>query len=164
MQFIYGIYKPNGPIQLYEFIIFFGIVMLVMSQLPSFHSLRYINLLSLLCCLGYSLCLVGASIYTGGIPFFPFLHKIHLVHMSSSLPVMFYRWILETFPMCLYCLNLLMNSQRMAKFLGLLPAISRSSADPSSGLDLTQHMKMVTFYKSDLHFVAPYVRYPLLKV
>ncbi|KAH8942894.1 hypothetical protein BDL97_13G019800 [Sphagnum fallax] len=65
IQIIYQIYKPNGSMQLYEFIIIFGTLMLLLSQLPSFHSLRYINLVSLVCCLGYSLCVVGGSIYVG---------------------------------------------------------------------------------------------------
>jgi hypothetical protein len=65
MQIIYQIYKPNGSMQLYEFIIIFGILMLLLSQLPSFHSLRHINLASLVCCLGFSLCVVGGSIYVG---------------------------------------------------------------------------------------------------
>ncbi len=64
-QIIYQIYKPNGSMQLYEFIIIFGILMLLLSQLPSFHSLRHINLASLVCCLGFSLCVVGGSIYVG---------------------------------------------------------------------------------------------------
>jgi drug/metabolite transporter (DMT)-like permease len=64
-QIIYQIYKPNGSMQLYEFIIIFGILMLILSQLPSFHSLRHINLASLVFCLGFSLCVVGGSIYVG---------------------------------------------------------------------------------------------------
>jgi hypothetical protein len=65
VQIIYLIYKPNGLMQLYEFTIIFGALMLLLSQLPSFHSLRYINLASLVCCLGFSLCVVGGSIYVG---------------------------------------------------------------------------------------------------
>jgi hypothetical protein len=65
VQIIYQIYKPNGSMQLYEFIIIFGILMLLLSQLPSFHSLRHINLASLVFCLGFSLCVVGGSIYVG---------------------------------------------------------------------------------------------------
>lgn len=65
VQFIYRIYNPTGGTQLYEFIAFFGVVMLLLSQLPSFHSLRYINMVSLFCCLGYSLCAVGGCIYAG---------------------------------------------------------------------------------------------------
>jgi hypothetical protein len=65
VQIIYQIYKPNGSMQLYEFIIIFGILMLLLSQLPSFHSLRHINLASLVSCLGFSLCVFGGSIYVG---------------------------------------------------------------------------------------------------
>lgn len=64
--------------QLYVFTIIFGMVMAVFSQLPSFHSLRYINLLSLLCSLGYSLSAVGGCIYAGGLlenPHYPFTWK-----------------------------------------------------------------------------------------
>ncbi|KAH7293806.1 hypothetical protein KP509_28G043100 [Ceratopteris richardii] len=65
MKFIYTVYRPDGSMKLYEFIIFFGLMMLLLSQLPSFHSLRYINFLSLLMCLCYSVCAVGGSIYAG---------------------------------------------------------------------------------------------------
>ena len=58
-------YEPHSTRPLYEFIVLFGIVMLVLSQLPSFHSLRYINLASLLFCLGYTICVVGGCIYAG---------------------------------------------------------------------------------------------------
>eukprot|EP00250_Pteridium_aquilinum_P001400 c11596_g1_i1 orf=577-1980(+) len=65
MKLIYSIYHDDGSMKLYDFIIIFGLVMLLLSQLPSFHSLRYINLLSLLMCLGYSALAVGGSIYAG---------------------------------------------------------------------------------------------------
>ncbi|XP_024372214.1 GABA transporter 1 isoform X2 [Physcomitrium patens] len=65
MKLIYKVFHPNGSMQLYVFTIIFGMVMAVFSQLPSFHSLRYINLLSLLCSLGYSLSAVGGCIYAG---------------------------------------------------------------------------------------------------
>ncbi|MCO5603658.1 hypothetical protein L7F22_057809 [Adiantum nelumboides] len=65
MKFIYSIYHRDGSLKLHDFIIFFGLMMLLLSQMPSFHSLRYINLLSLLMCLGYSACAVGGSIYAG---------------------------------------------------------------------------------------------------
>lgn len=77
-QFIYRIYTPTGGTQLYVFIIYFGLVMLLVAQLPSFHSLRYINLVSVLCCLGYSLCVVAGSIYAGGIHLFTCLHLANL--------------------------------------------------------------------------------------
>eukprot|EP00253_Pinus_taeda_P000834 PITA_00834 len=65
LKFIYLIYHPNGDMKLYEFIILFGIVMLFLSQMPSFHSLRHMNLLSLIMGLLYSLCVVGGSIHAG---------------------------------------------------------------------------------------------------
>lgn len=51
--------------KLYEFVIIFGIFMLIMAQMPSFHSLRYINLVSLVLCLAYSICATAGSIYAG---------------------------------------------------------------------------------------------------
>ncbi|XP_024361746.1 GABA transporter 1 isoform X2 [Physcomitrium patens] len=65
MKLIYSILEPESTRQLSEFVAIFGIFMLVLAQLPSFHSLRYINLASLMCCLGFSLCVVGGCIYAG---------------------------------------------------------------------------------------------------
>lgn len=65
LKFIYLIYHPNGSIKLYEFIIIFGIVMLFLAQMPSFHSLRHLNLISLILCVLYSICVVGGSIHAG---------------------------------------------------------------------------------------------------
>eukprot|EP01018_Ginkgo_biloba_P004409 Gb_41062 [translate_table: standard] len=42
-----------------------ALVMILLSQLPSFHSLRYISLASLLLSLAYSLCVVIACIHAG---------------------------------------------------------------------------------------------------
>ncbi|KAJ7546023.1 hypothetical protein O6H91_08G020600 [Diphasiastrum complanatum] len=78
MKIIYLIYHPHGSMKLYEFIIIVGIIMIILSQLPSFHSLRYLNLLSLLMCLGYSTSVVGASIYAG--------HSSHAPSRDYSLP------------------------------------------------------------------------------
>ncbi|KAJ7559717.1 hypothetical protein O6H91_04G097500 [Diphasiastrum complanatum] len=65
LKIIYQLYKPDGSLRLYYFIIVMGVVMLVISQVPSFHALRYINLLSLVTCFGYTLCVVGGAIYAG---------------------------------------------------------------------------------------------------
>lgn len=62
---IYLLYNPNGSIKLYEFIIIFGGLMLILAQLPSFHSLRHINFISLLLCLAYSAAATAGSIYIG---------------------------------------------------------------------------------------------------
>ncbi|KAG0624236.1 hypothetical protein M758_3G232500 [Ceratodon purpureus] len=65
MKLIYGIYDPDCTRPLSEYIGFFGVIMLLLAQLPSFHSLRYINLASLIFCLGFALCVVGGCIYAG---------------------------------------------------------------------------------------------------
>lgn len=51
--------------QLYQFISMFGGLTLFLAQLPSFHSLRHINLVSLVLCLAYSACALGGSINVG---------------------------------------------------------------------------------------------------
>ncbi|MQM15824.1 hypothetical protein Taro_048777 [Colocasia esculenta] len=51
--------------KLYEFVVIFGVFMLVLAQMPSFHSLRHINLVSLVLCLAYSACATAGSIYIG---------------------------------------------------------------------------------------------------
>jgi predicted membrane channel-forming protein YqfA (hemolysin III family) len=53
---------------LYEFIAMVTLAMIVLSQLPSFHSLRHINLGSLILSLGYTFLVVGACIYAGKYP------------------------------------------------------------------------------------------------
>ncbi|KAJ4779785.1 Transmembrane amino acid transporter family protein [Rhynchospora pubera] len=65
MKAIYLIANPDGTIKLYVFIIIFGVFSLVLAQMPSFHSLRHVNLISLVLCLAYSLCATAGSIYAG---------------------------------------------------------------------------------------------------
>ncbi|XP_077230889.1 GABA transporter 1-like [Tasmannia lanceolata] len=65
MKYIYLVSKPNGNMKLYEFVAIFGVLMLVLAQIPSFHSLRHINLVSLLLSLAYSACATAGSIYIG---------------------------------------------------------------------------------------------------
>ncbi|GAB2285491.1 Sodium- and chloride-dependent GABA transporter 1 [Dionaea muscipula] len=65
MKIAYDVIWPNGKMKLYKFSIILGAVMLLLAQLPSFHSLRYINLLSLILCLAYSACAAAGSIYIG---------------------------------------------------------------------------------------------------
>ncbi|CAL5407102.1 unnamed protein product [Camellia sinensis] len=62
-QFIYLLSKPNGNLQLYHFVVIFGALMLVLAQMPSFHSLRHINLISLVLCLAYCACTTAGAIY-----------------------------------------------------------------------------------------------------
>ncbi|KAF9597078.1 hypothetical protein IFM89_015269 [Coptis chinensis] len=65
MKTIYLISTPDGNMKLYAFVVIFGVLLLVLAQLPSFHSLRHINLISLVLCLAYSTCATAASIYIG---------------------------------------------------------------------------------------------------
>ncbi|OIV93639.1 hypothetical protein TanjilG_04871 [Lupinus angustifolius] len=65
LQIIYSSISPNGSLQLYEFIAMVTVVMIVLSQLPTFHSLRHINFFSLLLSLGYTILVVAACIHAG---------------------------------------------------------------------------------------------------
>ncbi|KAK6933498.1 Amino acid transporter, transmembrane domain [Dillenia turbinata] len=65
LKFIYLAARPDGTLKLYHFIIIFGSLILILAQMPSFHSLRHINLVSLILCLAYSLCAAAGSIYIG---------------------------------------------------------------------------------------------------
>ncbi|KAF7820229.1 GABA transporter 1-like [Senna tora] len=65
LKFIYILYHPTGTMKLYQFIIICGVVTLGLAQLPSFHSLRHFNLVSLILCLAYSVCAAAGSIYIG---------------------------------------------------------------------------------------------------
>ncbi|KAL2511147.1 GABA transporter 1 [Abeliophyllum distichum] len=65
MKAIYLLSNPDGNMKLFEFVIIFGGLMLILAQIPSFHSLRHINLVSLVLCLAYSTCATAGSIYIG---------------------------------------------------------------------------------------------------
>ncbi|XVF46845.1 hypothetical protein PTKIN_Ptkin03bG0060400 [Pterospermum kingtungense] len=65
MKAIYLLSEPNGSMKLYQFVVIFGCLMLVLAQMPSFHSLRHINLVSLILILAYSACAIAGSIYIG---------------------------------------------------------------------------------------------------
>ncbi|KAJ4977994.1 hypothetical protein NE237_008774 [Protea cynaroides] len=65
MKTIYLLSSPEGSMKLYEFVIILGAFTMVLAQIPSFHSLRYINLLSLILCLIYNICATAASVYIG---------------------------------------------------------------------------------------------------
>ncbi|GAB2296676.1 hypothetical protein Dimus_038436 [Dionaea muscipula] len=65
LEIMYSSLSPNGSLKLYHFIAMVTVVMILLSQLPSFHSLRHLNLGSLLLSLGYSAVVVGACIYAG---------------------------------------------------------------------------------------------------
>ncbi|KAK1322490.1 putative GABA transporter 2 [Acorus calamus] len=65
LKIMYSNLYPDGPMKLYQFIAMVTVVLILLSQLPSFHSLRYINLASLLLSLGYTFLVVLASIRAG---------------------------------------------------------------------------------------------------
>ncbi|KAF1872597.1 hypothetical protein Lal_00016433 [Lupinus albus] len=65
LQLIYSSISPHGSLKLYEFIAMVSVVMMILSQLPTFHSLRHLNFFALLLSLGYTMLLVGACIYAG---------------------------------------------------------------------------------------------------
>ncbi|KAL9317895.1 hypothetical protein ACSQ67_014412 [Phaseolus vulgaris] len=65
LKFIYQLYHPEGSMKLYQFIIICGVITLLLAQLPSFHSLRHVNLISLILSILYATCVTVGSIYIG---------------------------------------------------------------------------------------------------
>ncbi|GKA84195.1 GABA transporter 1-like protein [Tanacetum coccineum] len=63
LKFIYLLARPDGSMQLSHFIVIFGILTLILAQIPSFHSLRHINLVSLILCFAYCACTIAGAIY-----------------------------------------------------------------------------------------------------
>lgn len=64
-KIMYSELSPHGPLKLYHFIAMVTVIMICLSQFPSFHSLRHINLASLFLSLGYTFLVVGACIRAG---------------------------------------------------------------------------------------------------
>ncbi|KAK9162674.1 hypothetical protein Syun_003576 [Stephania yunnanensis] len=64
-KIMYSNLSPHGHLKLYKFTAMLTAVMIVLSQLPSFHYLKYINLVSVLLTLGYTSLVVGSCIHTG---------------------------------------------------------------------------------------------------
>ncbi|XP_076950619.1 putative GABA transporter 2 [Bidens hawaiensis] len=65
LQIMYSSVSPDGPLRLWHFIAMVTVVMMVLSQLPSFHSLRHVNLASLFLSLAYTIIVVSACILAG---------------------------------------------------------------------------------------------------
>uniref|UniRef100_A0A0D9V311 Amino acid transporter transmembrane domain-containing protein n=1 Tax=Leersia perrieri TaxID=77586 RepID=A0A0D9V311_9ORYZ len=65
LEIMYTSLSPNGPLKLYHFIIIVAVALALLSQLPSFHSLRHINFASLLLSLGYTILVSAACIGAG---------------------------------------------------------------------------------------------------
>ncbi|XVE58020.1 hypothetical protein DITRI_Ditri04bG0136700 [Diplodiscus trichospermus] len=64
-KIMYSNLHPGGSLKLYEFIAMVTVVMIVLSQIPTFHSLRHLNFASLILSLGYTFLVVGACIDAG---------------------------------------------------------------------------------------------------
>ncbi|XP_047093331.1 probable GABA transporter 2 [Lolium rigidum] len=65
LQIMYTSLAPDGSLKLYHFIIIVAVVLSLFSQMPSFHSLRYINLGSLILSFGYTILVSAACIRAG---------------------------------------------------------------------------------------------------
>ncbi|EPS66607.1 hypothetical protein M569_08167, partial [Genlisea aurea] len=63
LQILYSNLSPDGPLKLYHFIAMVTAAMMLLSQFPSFHSLRHINLVSLILSLAYTSLVVAACIH-----------------------------------------------------------------------------------------------------
>ncbi|KAJ0981582.1 hypothetical protein J5N97_009837 [Dioscorea zingiberensis] len=65
LKAVYKHYYPNGSLTLQEFIIFFGVFELVLSQLPDIHSLRWVNAICTFSTIGFAATTIGVTIYNG---------------------------------------------------------------------------------------------------
>ncbi|XP_057446379.1 GABA transporter 1-like [Lotus japonicus] len=65
LKFIYSLYHPDGAMKLYQFIIICGVITMILAQLPSFHSLRHVNLVGLILSVIYATCVTVGCIYIG---------------------------------------------------------------------------------------------------
>lgn len=115
MQLIYKGANANGSIPLAEFVAMFGAVMILLSQLPSFHSLRYINLVSVILCLIYSLAATVGSVLAGinlfqkcSIKCFMCPNPLNFLHLLIIIPswytkvIVYSLLITDSFPCSLY--------------------------------------------------------------
>uniref|UniRef100_A0A0D3GBE4 Amino acid transporter transmembrane domain-containing protein n=1 Tax=Oryza barthii TaxID=65489 RepID=A0A0D3GBE4_9ORYZ len=132
---MYSDLAPNGPLKLYHFIIVVAVVLSLLSQLPSFHSLRYINLGSLLLSFGYTILVSAACIRAGALSDVP--EKDYSLSSSNSE---------KTF-------NAFLSISILASVFGngILPEIQATLAPPAAGkmmkaLVLCYTVVLFTFY------------------
>uniref|UniRef100_A0A0E0DV09 Amino acid transporter transmembrane domain-containing protein n=1 Tax=Oryza meridionalis TaxID=40149 RepID=A0A0E0DV09_9ORYZ len=135
LQIMYSDLAPNGPLKLYHFIIVVAVVLSLLSQLPSFHSLRYINLGSLLLSFGYTILVSAACIRAGALSNAP--AKDYSLSSSNSE---------KTF-------NAFLSISILASVFGngILPEIQATLAPPAAGkmmkaLVLCYTVVVFTFY------------------
>ncbi|RCV33145.1 hypothetical protein SETIT_7G058800v2 [Setaria italica] len=65
LQIIYSHVEPHGHLKLYHFVIVVAVVLAILSQMPSLHSLRHINFGSLIVSVGYTVLVSVACICAG---------------------------------------------------------------------------------------------------
>uniref|UniRef100_A0A0D9WKC9 Amino acid transporter transmembrane domain-containing protein n=1 Tax=Leersia perrieri TaxID=77586 RepID=A0A0D9WKC9_9ORYZ len=135
LEIMYSNLAPHGPLKLYHFIIIVAVVLSLLSQLPSFHSLRYINLGSLLLSFGYTILVSAACIRAGASSDAP--AKDYSLSSSNSE---------KTF-------NAFLSTSILATVFGngILPEIQATLAPPASGkmmkaLVLCYTVVFFTFY------------------
>ncbi|RLN00448.1 putative GABA transporter 2 [Panicum miliaceum] len=117
LQIMYSNLAPHGPLKLYHFIIIVAVVLAFLSQLPSFHSLRHINLGSLILSFGYTILVSAACIRAGASSNAP--TKDYLLSSSKSE---------KTF-------NAFLSISILASVFGngILPEIQATLAPPAAG-------------------------------
>ncbi|VAH23543.1 unnamed protein product [Triticum turgidum subsp. durum] len=165
---MYESLAPNGTLKLYHFIIIVAVVLSLFSQMPSFHSLRYINLGSLVLAFGYTILVSGACIRAGMCKHRPmivrrrkvFLFEIDLVNLRSE----FLTGMVSNAPVKDYSLSPSKSGKMYDAFLsisilatvfgnGILPEIQATLAPPAAGkmvkaLVLCYTVVFFTFYLS----------------
>ncbi|CAH2041611.1 unnamed protein product [Thlaspi arvense] len=177
LQIMYSNLSPNGSLKLYEFIAMVTVVMIVLSQIPTFHSLRHMNLASLFLSLGYCLLVVGACIHAGkgrNRDFMPvnsgekrrFFRPVicEVVPISMCTPKIWLTGTSKNHPERDYSLETSQSSRVFSAFTsisiiaaifgnGILPEIQATLAPPATGkmlkgLLLCYSVILITFYSA----------------
>ncbi|XP_020519783.1 GABA transporter 1 isoform X3 [Amborella trichopoda] len=65
LKAVYKYFHENGALTLQEFIIFFGVFELFLSQFPDIHSLRWVNALCTCSTVGFAGTTIGLTLYNG---------------------------------------------------------------------------------------------------
>ncbi|TVU13796.1 hypothetical protein EJB05_37224, partial [Eragrostis curvula] len=135
LQIIYSRLAPHGSLKLYHFIIMVAVVLALLSQMPSMHSLRHISLCSLVVSIGYTVLVSVACICAG---------------MSDNAPVKDYSLSSSRSERTF---NAFLSIAILASVFGnsILPEIQATLAPPASGkmakaLVLCYSVLFLTFY------------------
>ncbi|XP_026664052.1 GABA transporter 1-like [Phoenix dactylifera] len=65
LKAVFKYYHRDGTLTLQDFIVFFGVFELLLSQLPDIHSLRWVNALCTFSTIGFAGTTIGVTIYNG---------------------------------------------------------------------------------------------------